>query len=66
MTANQLDRHLETQFVLLGLLVVGLLIRLLLAAFSIVPWTASIWLAIIAQPVAALAWLIALGAEETS
>lgn len=63
MTDDQLDHHAEAQFILIGLLAFGLLARLLLAGFSLVPWTVWIWLAIITQVAAGLAWVICLDKE---
>lgn len=56
--------HLERQFILFGLLIITLLVRLILAGIGLITWSGWIWLTIIALPLAGLAWLINLDQDE--
>ncbi len=64
MTADQLDTHLQIQFILLGLLAFGLLARRLVAVAGLLPLSIWIWIHMLALPAAALAWLICLGDDQ--
>lgn len=64
MTTDQIDAHLERQLALFGLLAIALLIRLLLAAFSILPWSGWIWISIAVLPLAGLAWIGNISSED--